>query len=93
MGWVRYNGEPWEITMRRMANGVQNALGQFALRQWDIRVRDMKSKHLQRLALLPLDRWEVMSFHWHPRSVRDDSQMYVPYRARGRLLQKWNDIA
>ena len=42
VGWVRYDGEPWADTMRRMNNRVQSALNVLPVRDWSQLVLSQK---------------------------------------------------
>ena len=90
-GWVRYDGEEWETTMRRMNNRVQQSLRQFHIRPWSERIVCARKKYNYRLLNLPKDRWEKLSLQWEPKNVQDDSQEHFAYRLAGRPLLRWTD--
>ena len=90
-GWVRYDGEEWEITMKRMNQRVQQGLVQFYVRPWSERIVCARRKYNCRLQNLPKDRWEQLSLQWEPTVVQDNSQEYFAHRFAGRPRLRWTD--
>ena len=91
VGWIRHEGEEWEITMRRMKHRVENGLRQFNVKVWSERLSIVRAKFFARLESLPEERWEKLSAKWMPAVVNDDSQEYHAFRERGRPLLRWTD--
>ena len=58
VGWIRYEGEEWETTMRRMKARVQNGLQQYHVKPWIERLSITRAKYFARLENLAEDRWE-----------------------------------
>ena len=91
VGWIRYEGEEWETTMRRMKSRVQNGLQQYHVKSWSERLCIARAKYFARLENLSEDRWEKLSAKWMPSVIDDDSQEYHAFRERGRPLLRWTD--
>ena len=91
IGWVRYDGEQWETTMRRMNNRVQQDLKQLYVKAWSDRIVVARKQYSYRLQNLPKDRWEQLSLQWEPTQVEDYSQEYVARRLPGRPRLRWTD--
>ena len=91
VGWIRYEGEKWETTMKRMKVRVSNGLQQFHVKVWTERLSTVRAKYFARLEKLPEDRWEKLSAKWMPAVVNDDSQEYYAFREQGRPLLRWTD--
>ena len=86
VGWVRHPGDQWEIVMRNMRTKVQNAMRQYLVKPWDVRIKCMRTKYFQRLAGMEEQRWEKLSLQWDPAKVNDYSQDYVAHRLAGRPI-------
>ena len=91
-GWIRIRDEPWEYTMRRMRNRVENALQQYAVMPWKKRIGKYLWKFILRVKGAPNEAWIHQSSTWAPNEINDDASEYVPYRCRGRPLLKWDTV-
>ena len=65
-GWVRKPDEPWEDTMRRMKQRVENASVLYSIRPWSETLLTRKQILLTGVALKPESHWNRLAMMWQP---------------------------
>ena len=91
VGWRRIPDEPWDITMERMKNRVNDALEQWPIKSWSDRVTLSKWQHACRVKRVAPERWVSLACKWQPDHITDPWCEYEPYRGAGRPILKWDD--
>ena len=89
VGWSWHSGDNWETVMRIMKGKVANAMKQYYVRPWDMRIQTMRINNSSRLRSMDEGRWESLCLQWEPQRVQDNSQEYHAHRNRGRPLLRW----
>ena len=91
VGWVRLEGEMWEITMRRMKHRVNRALVQRPTMWWTQRLAKYIWNFAVRVKSASDDTWLAQSTKWKPDIIDDVSCAFLPNRCRGVPRLKWDD--
>ena len=91
VGWRRVEDEPWEITMRRMGNTLDNARNLYDWKDWSYRFARDQWRFAVHLACtdISMQKMAMLQHTWH--EVHDPEGLYVPRRFIGRPRIKWDD--
>ena len=92
VGWVRLPEEAWEVTMRRMKLRVANALAQYPIMWWTLRIAKCLWKFAVRVKQAPSESWICQTTTWKPQVIEDAQCEYIPYRSVGHPRAKWDDV-
>ena len=71
VGWRRVPEEPWDVTMHRMKMRVNDALEQWPVKSWALRVNLIRWKHACRVKAVGDERWVSLACKWKPDDVYD----------------------
>jgi len=91
VGWRRIENEPWDTTMSRMRDRLDNARTLYNWKTWSYRLaRDQWrfAVHLARSTSTPL---KATVLEYTSSAVNDSDALYVPHRLVGRPRTKWDD--
>ena len=69
VGWVRKATEPWEDTMRRMKQRVEDATAHHPIQPWSEAIVEKKQILNTRIILKPASHWSRLAADWQPKLV------------------------